>query len=275
MSLQQPVSDFATLFLETYTKSGLAWVQTVGCIWCIWGYFTNTRKILWTILFVHALSGLVGIFLENIFIAKKACCSNENWAFLLGFNEVNWVLHESTTVLFSLIKLETIFTSPLVKKVLRAIMIGLLVCFTVFRGMIGFYRVRDNTTQNPAIAQSHSYAFIFWGLADLVIFTLLVQNTIHHMKNSTAALSGLISTLFKSSIPRIFILVVNTLLIVVLGQITNMTSGLSNLNQLAWAIKGTYPIILLIDLQTTKNMLLMQKSTSDGTSTYMKSEHNV
>jgi hypothetical protein len=254
------VSDFNTLLLESYTKSGMAWVQTVGCLWAIYGYLTNSKKQLWTILFAHAITGLIGIFLENVFIARKACCSNENWGWLLGLNEINWVIHESTTVLFSLIKLETIFTSEMVKRIVRGIMLALLFAFTIFRGVIGYFRVRDNTTMNLAIQQAHSWAFVFWGLADVVIFVLLVQNTIHHLRNSTSALSGLIETLFKSSIPRIFILVANTLLIVVLGQMTTMTVSQSNINQLAWAIKGTYPIILLFDLQSTKNMLLMQQS---------------
>jgi hypothetical protein len=274
MSIQQPTTDFSTLLLQTYTKSGLAWVQTVGCIWCIWGYFTNSKKQLWNILFAHAFTGLVGIFLENVFIAKQACCSNENWSFLLGINEINWIVHESTTVLFSLFKLETIFTSDVVKKALRAFMMALLVAFTIFRGMIGYFRVKDNTTMNAAIAQSHSWAFIFWGIADMVIFGLLIQNTVFHMKHSTAAMFSLIGTLFKSYIPRIFILVVNTLAIVILGQFTTMSTFQSNLNQLAWAIKGTYPLILLIDLQTTRNILMM-KSSSDSPSTFVKSEHRV
>ncbi|KAI8898792.1 hypothetical protein BC833DRAFT_588389 [Globomyces pollinis-pini] len=160
------------------------------------------------------------------------------------------------------------------KKVLNGILVTCLVIFALLRLNIGYLRFRDNTTMNPSIATAHSYAFLIWGFADLVIFVLLIQNTI---SLGSQSVDGLLGTLFKSSIPRITILVLNTFLIVVLGQLsTPLSVGMNNLNSLAWAIKGTYPIILMFDMHTTKDMLLMtQEKLSNGLTTSMKPRKTV
>ncbi|KAI8899010.1 hypothetical protein BC833DRAFT_587408 [Globomyces pollinis-pini] len=71
---------------------------------------------------------------------------------------------------------------------------------------------------------------------------------------------ALLFALLKSSIPRILILVVNSLIIVVIGQLASPTPGTRNLNALVWSIKGAYPIILLFDIHTTKDMLMQSKN---------------
>ncbi|KAJ2994027.1 hypothetical protein HDV02_001914 [Globomyces sp. JEL0801] len=266
--------DFGTLFLESYTKSGLAWVQTVGCLFIIYGYFVSNKKFLWKVLLAHGISGFLGLVIENLFIAKQQSNKAENWAFLLLINEVNWIIHEATTVWYSSVKLSAIITNSMHKKVLNGILFACLAIFALLRLNIGYLRFRDNTTMNPSIATAHSYAFLIWGFADLVIFVLLIQNTI---SLGSQSVDGLLGTLFKSSIPRITILVLNTFLIVVLGQLsTPLSVGMNNLNSLAWAIKGTYPIILMFDMHTTKDMLLMtQEKLSNGLTTSMKPRKTV
>ncbi|KAI8892671.1 hypothetical protein BC833DRAFT_610986 [Globomyces pollinis-pini] len=253
-----PVTDFGTLFLESYTKSGLAWVQTIGCLFIIYGYFVSNKKFLWKVLLAHGISGLLGLIIENFFIAKQQSNKAENWAFLLLINEVNWIIHEASTVLYSSVKLSAIVTNNMHKKILNGILISSLVIFALLRLNIGYLRFRDNVTMNPSIATAHSYAFLIWGFADLIIFALLVQNTINL---GSQAIDGLLGTLLKSSIPRITILVLNTFLIVILGQLpAPLSVGMNNLNSLAWSIKGTYPIILMFDMHTTKDMLLMTQT---------------
>ncbi|KAI8898791.1 hypothetical protein BC833DRAFT_588386 [Globomyces pollinis-pini] len=150
------------------------------------------------------------------------------------------------------------------KKALHMVLGVCLIIFALLRFNIGRVRFTDNTLNNVAIGKAHSYAFLIWGLTDLIVFGLLIQNTV---SIGSQAVDGILKTLFKSSIPRIMILVINTFIIVILGQIIPYNpSGVSlnNLNNLAWAIKGTYPIILLFDMHTTKDMLMMKQSSLSG-----------
>lgn len=223
---------------------------------------------------MHGITGMLGVFVENFFIAKAISSPDENWGLLLGFNEINWVLHDSSTVYYLLVKLEVNVSLEFMKKVLRGVMAMLFVVFAIFRIIIGIDRVRFNTTYNAQIARDHSYAFIIWGVADVIIFSLM-WNTLVQLKNSQGAYKALIAVVFKSSVPGISILVVNTLLIVILGQIRHPDQTAEDFNSLAWIIKGTYPIILLLDLQSTKNMLVQEAETARRKSTFQTSGKSV
>jgi hypothetical protein len=113
-------------------------------------------------------------------------------------------------------------------------------CFVGFaacRVMIGVFRLQANSVKNEMIDQTHGVAFLFWGIADLILFGLLVQNTISYL-SSPDELRHLVTKLFQSSIPRIFVIIANTLLIVILTQLRVS----STTQALFWAIKGTYPV---------------------------------
>jgi hypothetical protein len=230
-------TDFNQLLLEQYVNDGMRWAQSVGCVLCVYGYFISTKKHLWLIILLHGIAGFVGILLENIFIAKHLCCRQEDWSYLLVMNELFWIVHESATVYYSMIKLEPIITAPKVRKLLRWAMAACFIGFAACRVMIGVFRLQANSIKNDMIDQTHSAAFLFWGVADLILFGLLVQNTISYL-SSPDELRHLVTKLFQSSIPRIFVIIANTLLIVMLTQLR-----VSNTTQaLFWAIKGTYPV---------------------------------
>ncbi|KAI8901438.1 hypothetical protein BC833DRAFT_577723 [Globomyces pollinis-pini] len=250
------MSDFGTNLLDTFTKSGLAWVQTTGCIYIIYGFFISNQMPIWRILLAHGVSGLIGIFIENCFVASKLANPDLNIAFLLGINEIMWIIHEASTVYYSFVKLQIAILDPKHKRVLRGILGILFLGFSGCRINIGRLRVMANLTMNTEIAAAHSYAFIFWGLADIVIFGLLAYNIYAQISVVNHSTMHLVVTLLKSSVPRLLVLVVNTLLIVIIGQISDPNSNIKNLNSLVWAIKGTYPIILLFDIHTTKDMLI-------------------
>ncbi|KAJ3317017.1 hypothetical protein HDV06_002207 [Boothiomyces sp. JEL0866] len=247
----------------------LSSVQTVCAFYVIYAYCLYTRKPLWHVLIVHGVCGLLGTFIENCFIAKTISNPGENWGILLGINEINWILHESTTVLYSLLKLETILSNKTHKLILRAFMGACFIAFSACRMNIGYHRVQDDTTGNYVIAQAHSYAFIVWGTADLVLFALLIANTIKQCK--TNATKGMIIVLFTSSLPRFLFLIINTFIIVVLGQISSLNEGQANLNSLVWTFKGSYPLVLLFDLITTRDMLIQKAETKGGSTTEKKS----
>lgn len=101
--------DFPTALLSTYSGSGLVWSQVVGtatgtnpgCVliaysYCLQPQFLRSRP-LWKVLLTHAITGFLGSLCENIFLAKQISDPNENWAVLLGLNELNWVIFESST----------------------------------------------------------------------------------------------------------------------------------------------------------------------------------
>ncbi|KAJ3275842.1 hypothetical protein HDV01_006708 [Terramyces sp. JEL0728] len=248
------MTDYITALVNTYSGSGLSSVQTICTMYVIYAFCLYTKKTLWYVLIVHGITGFLGTFIENCFIAKKVSDPNENWAVLLGMNEINWILHESTTVLFSLLKLELIVFSRFYRKILRGVMLVCFVAFASCRINIGVDRVRDNTTMNFAIAQAHSYAFLVWGISDLILFSLLIANTISQLKSNGS--SRIVEVLFKSSLPRFLFLISNTFVIVVLGQYPTLCESLQNLNNLVWMFKGSYPLVLLFDVITTRNMIV-------------------
>ncbi|KAJ3322859.1 hypothetical protein HDV06_002720 [Boothiomyces sp. JEL0866] len=258
------MTDFITALVGTYTGSGLSSVQTVCTVYVIYAYCLYNRRKLWHVLIVHGIAGLLGTFIENCFIAKKLSDPFENWALLLGINEINWILHESTTVLYSLLKLELIVFSNLYKKVLRGVMFVLFLAFAGCRINIGINRVRDNTTMNFAIAQAHSYAFLVWGISDIILFSLLIANTINQLKVN--ATKKTITVLFKSSLPRFLFLIANTFVIVVLGQFQTLDEAQGNLNSLVWTFKGSYPLVLLFDVITTRDMIVNRSEVNDSKS---------
>jgi hypothetical protein len=211
----------------------------------MYAYLISNNKLNWKILLAHGVSGFFGTMIENTFIAKKMCCPSENWAILLGLNEICWIVHESTTVVYSLMKLEAVVTNLRVRNAVRGIMGVLFVGFTVFRIQIGVLRVQYNTTGNALIGEVHSNAFIFWGIADLLIFGLLVYNAyIEVTKHENSQSASLFIVLMQSSIPKLFVIVLNTILIVIVGQVRGTPSqAISDLNTFIWSVKGTYPVL--------------------------------
>ncbi|KAJ3318479.1 hypothetical protein HDV06_000458 [Boothiomyces sp. JEL0866] len=171
-------------------------------------------------------------------------------------NELNWTVFESSCVLYSLIKLETTITSTRIKRVVRILMGIFLTCFTIGRAYIGYLRVEHNTIMDSTIGQAHAYAYIFWFLADFLIFGLLIYNTFIHIKSMNKAVTLLVHTLFKSSIPRFLIITINTFCIAVISffyasevfvdsnlvQEAKDVTPLQDLSDFLWAIKGTYPV---------------------------------
>jgi multisubunit Na+/H+ antiporter MnhG subunit len=251
--------------LQNYTKNSFAWIQTVGSIWIIYAYVLSNKKKLWQCLLLHAFCGFIAIAIENYYNARKACCVDENWRFLLGFNELFWSLNEVTAVLYSLLKMEAIIvTNSGIKKFINYLMAILLTAFILCRGYVGFLRVRDNTTYNPEIQRALSVAFSFWLIADLIIFLFLIAYTIRNWFKVNGNLRGVVGSLFTTSLARMLIITANTLAMVVLGQIQDKSLLVTDLYDLTWSIKGTYSIILLFDLQATKNSVMASEYSKES-----------
>ncbi|KAI8849441.1 hypothetical protein BC829DRAFT_391759 [Chytridium lagenaria] len=247
---------------------GLQWSSLVGCF-LIFYCFTFSQRY-----FAHGLSGFIGTLVETAYIAARRECvppspttasavlnSSPLLAYLLLFNEINWIVHEATTVYYSFIKTSVIFTSDILRRTFTIIMAILLVIFAALRVNIGRLRFSNNALGNPAIASAHSYAFLVWGIADLIILFLLVWNVYDHVTKRTSSNTeskGMIMTLMNSSIPRISIIFFNILASDCRGRSTPfpVLKTLANFNSFLWLVKGSFPMILLLDILMTKNMLI-------------------
>ncbi|TPX53443.1 hypothetical protein PhCBS80983_g06290 [Powellomyces hirtus] len=264
--------DFSTCWIMAVNE-GLPWVQLVGCVMIMYGFLISARKGLWTIVLAQGLSGFLGTIIETAYIANTLCGKTRNVALLLGFNEINWIIHESATVYYSLKKIELVINSENYRKYLRIFMAVLLVGFAGLRINIGRLRVRDNATGNDAISEAHSWAFIIWGIADIIIFVLLIVKMYRDIKDATnvTGAGDLIMTLLKSSLLRLVIICANTLCIVVMGQLKNKNETARGFETFLWMAKGTYPIILLFDILTTQVIIKSAINSRGATQSPMKS----
>ncbi|KAJ3135951.1 hypothetical protein HK101_004073, partial [Irineochytrium annulatum] len=217
---------------------------------------------------LHAVSGFAGTLMETAFSAAR-CSGNYdgNFAYIILFNEINWIVHESSTVLYSYMKTCVIITSEGMRNMVSIGMGSLFLIFAGLRANIGRLRFTQDTLGSESISAAHSYAFIVWGTADFIILCLLVYFVRDHVKNSSTG-SGkgpsLMMTLFKSSVPRIGIIFFNTFAIVIVGQYYNSTNlRLGTFNSYLWLCKGAYPAILLLDVLMTKSLLIEAKTKSN------------
>ncbi|KAJ3357897.1 hypothetical protein HDU91_005356 [Kappamyces sp. JEL0680] len=269
------MANFTSTLLHELTNSGMAWTQIIGCFWLFFAFCISNKKFLWQILFVHAVTGFLGSFVENTFLSVKQINPASSVGILLGFNEICWILNESSTAIYSLTKLETILQDKARNYVRIAIGIMLL-GYAGCRVAIGILRTNENSVGSDDISAMHSYAFLFLAIIEMIIFCLLAYSTVKHLQSfSDRRIGDLMKTLFTSSIPRFLIIVLNTIVIVICGQFYSSPSQtVKDVNDLAWAIKGSYPIILLFDVLTTKNKLMetaKKSSDPDSYSTHMTS----
>ncbi|KAJ3417605.1 hypothetical protein HDV05_000062 [Chytridiales sp. JEL 0842] len=254
-----PNNTFDVCYMQA-VSGGMQWATLVGCFLIFYCYWLSRGEVLWNVLLVHAISGFVGTLIEDAFIGAGLCAiQNPSLAIMLAVNEVNWTLHEGTTVYYSFLKTAVIITSQRAK---RAAVLFLFLLFLVFAGCrayIGFLRFTQNMLTSPEIEAAHAYAYISWGIADLMILVLLCWNVWVHVKASgKGGSSKVITTLMMSSVPRIAVIFFNTLSVVITGAFHNSSKGnrtLSNFTTLIWLIKGTYPFILLMDMIMTKSMI--------------------
>ncbi|KAI8892674.1 hypothetical protein BC833DRAFT_610992 [Globomyces pollinis-pini] len=267
MSLNN-VNGFGTQLVQNYVLDGAAWTQTVGCVLVIYAYLISNKKTLFKVLLWQGVSGLIGGLLENIYLAKRVCCSSENWSLLLLVNEANWIVYETSTVVYIMMKLQSVLSHIGVKRILNSTLVILLLLYSIARFNIGRIRFMENNLHSSKIITAQSYAFIVWGFVYLTLFALLIKNAIAIAKQINDRRDG-IKTILKSSLPRLTIIVLNTLLIVIFGQLITYLNPpiqrITDTNSLLMAIKSSYPLIILFDIHSTNSLLLM-KSTGQGSS---------
>ncbi|KAI8914362.1 hypothetical protein EDD86DRAFT_259640 [Gorgonomyces haynaldii] len=248
--------DFTSQWLNIYATNAAGWTQTVGCVMLIYAFFLGKRRILDQILLANGITGVFGVAVEFAFLAQQR--QGIAWPIILLLNEVNWIVFECTIVMYSLVKLEPIIEGKNIKMLIRGVF-GVLGCaYMIARCYIGFLRYRKSTVMDAEIMKAHSWAFIVWGLADALLVCLLIVYTFKTIRSLRLAESkDIASAIFKSSIPRLALIMTNTLVIAALGLLDTSPT----MDSLAWLIKAAYPSILLLDIQITKNMLREARTT--------------
>lgn len=252
--------QFAACWLQNVWA--LPWVQLVGCFYIFYQFALSDKRYAWKVLLAHALSGFCGSIIETCYAANTTCNTGINVAWLLGINEINWIIHEASTVLYSFLKFIPAIRTNQGKNILKGLMAVLFVIFAALRINIGVLRSSKNKLGDAEIDLAHAWAFIVWGFSDIVVLVLMIYHWSVETTNPDSISSRTISSLVQSSLPRISIIIGNTILIVIAGIIGSYGSpaiisstGFQNFNLMLWMIKGTYPIILLMDLISTKTML--------------------
>jgi hypothetical protein len=128
--------------------------------------------------------------METGFQAARASGNTDpSLAYIIAVNEINWILHEATTVLYSLLKTTAIIRTDGLRRFVYGLMGVSFVIFAALRINIGRLRYDHNTLGDADIAAAHSYAFIVWGLADLFVLIMLLINVAEHIKTSGQSVS--------------------------------------------------------------------------------------
>lgn len=155
-------------------------------------------------------------------------------------------------------KLSVVITNIRMRKAVWGMLSLLFVAYVACRINVGRIRVAENSGWNDDIARAHSYAYIVWGLADLVIIYLVLYNAWTHFQNSNVVMGKVIKLLLKSSIPRLLFMGVNTLLITLTALLAygSKEENVENFLKILWLIKAAYSLILLFDMLSTKGLLV-------------------
>ncbi|KAI9337711.1 hypothetical protein DFJ73DRAFT_950670 [Zopfochytrium polystomum] len=283
-----PQTRFDVCWLES-VNGGQAWSKLVGCALAIYCWSLSSKKSLWNVLLVHAVTGMLGTLIEDGWVAAANCgfqrpgvVSAASWMLLA--NEVNWILHESMTVYYSYIKTKVVIRSPHIDSLLHKALCLLFLFFAGARLNIGRLRYSANLLSDPDIELAHNFAFLIWGLADLVLMVLLVLNVLDYAagrsrsrsrqsrqhRPTTAATTTttlqqgefVLKTLLNSSIPRFAVIFANTLLICLVNFVAHYADHaaigyltLQNVSKFAWMVKGSYTTLLLLDILMTRFLL--------------------
>ena len=261
----QNKDSFATHITGQFV-GGLGWILTIGSILIIYGYLLSTKGKLWKVLLIHGLGQLIAIFIENFFRAGQQVdkASGIRFAWIVFPDKAALIASESATVLYSYIKLEIVLTSRVYRNYLKAFLIVCFLGFAAGRVWEGLVIYNDQifqtiTQSNISAARAQSFSAAFWVAADIAILVLLLFYTIEYLQ-SGGLVSVLIGKLFQSSIPRLFIIILVTFGLLIVGlldeDLKQNNENVKNVTSWLNALKCTFPLILLFDMLTTKDLLL-------------------
>ncbi|KAI9320349.1 hypothetical protein DFJ73DRAFT_786030 [Zopfochytrium polystomum] len=260
-----PQTRFDVCWLETLSGGG-KWTNMLGCSLIVYCWAFSERKFLWNLLLVHAFGGLAGTLVEGAWVAAANCGlttpgdPSSNLRYILLVNELDWIPHESAVIAYSYLKTKGILQNPTAQKALNCFLALIFLLYVACRINIGRLRFANNIQSNDDIALAHTQVYTLWFAADVVLFALLTWNLVVAL--AFAPPNAILRTLLNSSLPRFAVIVANNLLLSVLnfaqrapGLDPQAAATLKNAAKFTSLVKGTYPVILLIDVLMTKYML--------------------
>jgi len=145
----------------------------------------------WKILFYASLAGFLGALVENLsvaYICREEAKNEKNVPMIPFFvNEIFWIPNEYAIPLLNLIKMEA-FSEGNIGIITKYIIIFLSIPYIIFRGFIGYYRMKVGFLQNETIHLFHGYAFGVMAAADIICTVVLLY--LIRINNSKIAMSG-------------------------------------------------------------------------------------
>ncbi|ORX78199.1 hypothetical protein BCR32DRAFT_295183 [Anaeromyces robustus] len=155
----------------------------------------------WNILYISAVSGLIGAFIEHstlAFICQKS--QKENYTKVLPFliEEIFWVICEYSIPILNLIKMKTLGNRKLIK-VVKFLIMGLSIPFSVARLYDGYDRMMKGYLNTEMSKFCHGVAFGTMAVADIICTLAIIYliknkekgvyisnaNVISYIKNSS------------------------------------------------------------------------------------------
>ncbi|KAI9325870.1 hypothetical protein DFJ73DRAFT_965508 [Zopfochytrium polystomum] len=295
-----PQTRFDVCWLEPL-NGGQQWSKLMGCSLIIYSWSFSQRKSLWNVILVHAIGGLLGTLLENVWVAAANChlmtqkpnstnFEPSSFAYILFVNEVNWIAHESTVIIYSYIKTRIVLKNPTVEKVVNYFLGAMFLAYVGLRVNIGWLRYKNNQLMDEDIALAHNYVYIAWLVADAVLMALLFLNVLDHLRQSRPSAAArarhghighnssstshqsnvVVKSLLNSSLPRFAVIFFNTAIISILNFLLrnpnlddSLELTLKNFSKFTSMVKGTYPTLLLLDILMTR-FLLYAKDTANS-----------
>ncbi|KAJ3122466.1 hypothetical protein HK098_002804 [Nowakowskiella sp. JEL0407] len=285
--MSDSAKTFSQCWLAALGNDRGAWTLLSASVLMAYSYTLSNRKFLWNILLVNAISGIIGIIVQTSFTAvnvvdAKASVSNRGCndiypkdgsaqaalGYMLGTNEAFWYLNEVS------IKVETVTKVTLARPIglaLRALMGAFVIAYLPLRIFIGYLRTKNHTDWDDEIGRAHAFAFIAWGLAELIIAGMLMQAAIY--AKDQASVLQIIRTIFSSSIFRLLVISINQICIVIVSLIPKPAGkkydAESVFEDVLWLIRGIYPMIMIVDILSTQTLLAQQsESMSKNTSNF-------
>ncbi|KAJ1569365.1 hypothetical protein HK096_003339, partial [Nowakowskiella sp. JEL0078] len=276
-------------WMQNLNDDSGSFVLLVSSILMLYGYLVSNKRRLWAILLVNSISGILGILIQSAFKSfnndltivssvispcNKVVSDDAQrvLGILLGVNEFFWYLNEISTVLYAFLKIETVTSSTLPVTVSRIIRYALLFWATSYfplRVYIGYLRATHHVVFDADIMYAHGYAYISWGVMELVILGMLVHAVLF-VKSEGVNGKSMVAMVLSSSVFRLLLISLNQVAIafvaryaIIRDQIQNY-EPLSVVNLFIWLARGVYPAILLMDILSTQSLLFHSVPPEEG-----------
>jgi hypothetical protein len=179
-------------------------------------YSITGRGKYWKILFISALSGVLGMAFENITIAVLCREGNttNHYRFVFTFllDEIFWITSEFSIPFLNLIKM-SVFASKRKEKIIRLLIYILFACFASVRIGIGYRRCSKGYLKDDITELLHGYAYAIMACADLVCSVSIIYFVNQYNKHCSMVQNNVGHSIKRSSYLIILVVDIVSLLL--------------------------------------------------------------